>query len=254
MSSNNTNNANAKYNNNNNNNNPISNTTINNNANTNNTTNNQANTTNRNNIQIHIPSVNQSNTNTNNININTNTNSTSNSLMRNIKINQKQDTSFKKNDIKTAKYNIFTFLPLTILYQFNNYFNLYFLFSTIIFSIPQLITLDPSASITPFIMVIGINIIREGFEDYKKYKYDKLYNNSATLRLEKKVNNCNNEQREMLVQAQAQQQNNNKIKNYNTETQHIVENINNNNKNNLNNNDFYKERKWKDLEIGDIIK
>lgn len=77
-------------------------------------------------------------------------------------------------------------MPLSILYQFVNYFNIFFLVSTIIFSIPQLTSIDPSTMIVPFVLIIAIAVIREGFEDYKKAKYDKLYNNSIT---KKYINN-----------------------------------------------------------------
>ena len=95
----------------------------------------------------------------------------------------KKKNDFTSNEVRTSKYNLFTFLPLAILYQFDNYFNIFFLVSTVIFSIPQISSIEPSASIAPFSMVIAIAVIREGFEDYKKAKYDKLYNNSTTTQV-----------------------------------------------------------------------
>ena len=47
--------------------------------------------------------------------------------MRKILINQAGQKEFVDNTIKTAKYNWFTFFPLAVLYQFNNYFNIRFL-------------------------------------------------------------------------------------------------------------------------------
>ena len=76
---------------------------------------------------------------------------------------------------------------MSIFYQFANYFNFYFLVSTIIFSIPQVSSITPSASIGPFAVLILISIIREAFEDYKKSKYDKVYNNSKCLKYENGV-------------------------------------------------------------------
>lgn len=75
-------------------------------------------------------------------------------------------------------------MPLSIFYQFLNYFNLYFLVSTVIFSIPELSSIDPASSIGPFALVIMISVIREGVEDYKKAQYDRLYNNYDCTRVE----------------------------------------------------------------------
>jgi hypothetical protein len=74
---------------------------------------------------------------------------------------------FCTNSIKTAKYNIFTFLPLAIVYQFtSNYFNIFFLFTAIILSIKIISPMDPGVALGPFIFVIGISVVREGIEDY----------------------------------------------------------------------------------------
>jgi hypothetical protein len=85
--------------------------------------------------------------------------------MRKIRINSSQNKEYADNTIKTAKYNIFTFLPFAVLYQFNNYFNIYFLFTAIILAIKEISPLDPGSAIAPFIIVIAISVIREGIED-----------------------------------------------------------------------------------------
>jgi hypothetical protein len=74
---------------------------------------------------------------------------------------------FCTNSIKTAKYNIFTFLPLAIIDQFtSNYFNIFFLFTAIILSIKIISPMDPGVALGPFIFVIGISVVRAGIEDY----------------------------------------------------------------------------------------
>ena len=40
--------------------------------------------------------------------------------------------------------------------------------------------LDPFSAILPTLFVIGVSVVREGFEDYSRYKMDKLLNNSRT--------------------------------------------------------------------------
>lgn len=85
---------------------------------------------------------------------------------RKIHINSTNLNIFCSNVIKTAKYNWLTFLPLSIAYQFNNYFNIFFLFTAIILAIKVISPMDPGTAIGPFIVVILISVIKEGVEDY----------------------------------------------------------------------------------------
>jgi hypothetical protein len=59
-----------------------------------------------------------------------------------------------------------TFLPLAILNQFTNYFNIFFLFSATLLSIQVISQIGPGTSLGPFLFVLLISLIREGFEDY----------------------------------------------------------------------------------------
>ena len=85
---------------------------------------------------------------------------------RHIMINSPQMKEYVDNTIKTAKYNLLTFLPLAIVYQFNNYFNVFFLITAIILSIKEISPMDPAVAISPFLFVIGVSVIREGVEDW----------------------------------------------------------------------------------------
>ena len=49
-----------------------------------------------------------------------------------------KELMFKNNTISTTKYNLITFLPKALLYQFIRLANIYFLFMTIIQCIPIL--------------------------------------------------------------------------------------------------------------------
>lgn len=98
------------------------------------------------------------------------------------RINILGNNSYCSNTISTAKYNIFTFFPLSIMIQFASFFNIFFLFSAIMLSIPQLSPLNPLTTITPVVIVISFGIIREGIQDYKRHKYDKTYNNHTSLK------------------------------------------------------------------------
>ena len=84
--------------------------------------------------------------------------------------------NYPNNYIKTSKYTWYNFLPLTILFQFSRYANIYFLILTVIQCIPLISPYNPITSITPFLFVISVSIIREGIEDYSRHKQDKIEN------------------------------------------------------------------------------
>ncbi len=69
----------------------------------------------------------------------------------------------------------FTFLPLSILYQFNNYFNIFFLATAVLLSIPFLSPIEPATAMAPFCFVLLISVIRELVEDLVKINLYKFY-------------------------------------------------------------------------------
>jgi phospholipid-transporting ATPase len=83
----------------------------------------------------------------------------------------------KNNMIDTSKYNIFTFLPKALLYQFMRLANCYFLMIAIIQCIPSLSPLSPLTAIAPISFVIAVSLVREAFEDYNRHVYDTAMNN-----------------------------------------------------------------------------
>ena len=95
------------------------------------------------------------------------------------------ETEFMSNYIRTTKYTAITFLPLSLFYQFKRYANIYFLVAAILQSIPQISPLHPMSSIAPLVFVIALSMIREGYEDLKRYKSDVTTNGSKTKRYNK---------------------------------------------------------------------
>ena len=65
--------------------------------------------------------------------------------------------------------------------QFKTAFNWFFLIYNIIAVIPELSDLDPLAEISPFIVVLLLNLVKEAIEDYRKYKNDIKANNASVL-------------------------------------------------------------------------
>ena len=82
----------------------------------------------------------------------------------------------KSNKISTTKYNLFTFLPKSLIIQFARLPNIYFLATAIIQSIPIISPLASASAIFPLVFVLSVSMIRELVEDLSKNKYDKLNN------------------------------------------------------------------------------
>ena len=82
----------------------------------------------------------------------------------------------KSNKISTTKYNLFTFLPKSLIIQFARLPNIYFLATAVIQSIPIISPLSSASAIFPLVFVLSVSMIRELIEDLSKNKYDKLNN------------------------------------------------------------------------------
>ncbi|KAL4496106.1 hypothetical protein ABPG72_015528 [Tetrahymena utriculariae] len=91
-----------------------------------------------------------------------------------------KDMHFSSNFIKTSKYTVWNFFPLCLLLQFKRYANVYFLIIAILQSIPAISPLNPLSAWAPLVIVIGISMAREGYEDYQRYKSDLEMNSSTT--------------------------------------------------------------------------
>ena len=74
--------------------------------------------------------------------------------------------SFESNYVRTTKYTLWNFLPLSLLYQFKRFANLYFLLQAILNTIPEVSAMNPVSAYLPLIFVLGISMLREGLEDY----------------------------------------------------------------------------------------
>ena len=87
----------------------------------------------------------------------------------------------KDNTLTTTKYNIFTFIPKGLLYQFSRWVNIYFLFTAIIQSNPEISPLSSNTAIIPLVFVLGVSLIREAFEDLGRNTYDNINNEEEVI-------------------------------------------------------------------------
>ena len=95
--------------------------------------------------------------------------------------NNKIKFKHKDNQIVTAKYNFLTFLPKALFYQFKRVSTIYFVIIAILNMIPAISPLYSGSSLIPIVIVLTVSLIREGYEDYQRSKFDKSQNNILVI-------------------------------------------------------------------------
>ena len=89
---------------------------------------------------------------------------------------------FKNNSISTGKYNLVSFFPKGLYEQFRRVANLYFLSVAIISLFDTVSPIKPYTTWTPLTLVIGLSLIKEAIEDFKRHVQDRAQNTSPSER------------------------------------------------------------------------
>jgi len=97
---------------------------------------------------------------------------------RKILINSPQGITYKKNDISTAKYNLFTFIPKFLFEQFRRYANIFFLCIGLLQQIPGVSPTGKYVTIVPLFLILTITAVKEMVEDIKRHKADRKVNHT----------------------------------------------------------------------------
>ncbi|OCT99475.1 phospholipid-transporting ATPase VD [Xenopus laevis] len=88
--------------------------------------------------------------------------------------------AYKNNRIRTTKYTLLNFIPRNLFEQFHRAANLYFLFLVFLNWVPLVEAFQKEITMLPLVAVLTIIAIKDGLEDYRKYKLDKVINNILT--------------------------------------------------------------------------
>ncbi|CAF0881197.1 unnamed protein product [Brachionus calyciflorus] len=89
-------------------------------------------------------------------------------------LNYKQ--KFPKNVVRNQKYSIFTFIPIVLFQQFAVFLNLYFLVMALSQFIPSIRIGLLYTYWAPLAFVITVTMLREAYDDFKRYLRDKELN------------------------------------------------------------------------------
>ncbi|XP_074848817.1 phospholipid-transporting ATPase VD [Carettochelys insculpta] len=93
---------------------------------------------------------------------------------------EKVSKLYMNNRIRTTKYTLFNFIPRNLFEQFHRAANLYFLFLVVLNWVPLVEAFQKEITMLPLVVVLTIIAVKDGLEDYSKYKLDKQINNLLT--------------------------------------------------------------------------
>ncbi|XP_052173708.1 phospholipid-transporting ATPase 3 [Diospyros lotus] len=85
---------------------------------------------------------------------------------------------FRANSISTTKYHVLTFLPKGLFEQFRRVANLYFLMISILSSTP-VSPVSPITNVLPLSIVLFVSLVKEAWEDWKRFQNDMAINNNS---------------------------------------------------------------------------
>lgn len=85
------------------------------------------------------------------------------------------------NQIKTSKYTVLSFIPKNIFEQLHRFANLYFVAIVILNFFPVVNAFQPEVSLVPVCVILTVTAIKDAWEDFRRYKSDKVINNRESL-------------------------------------------------------------------------
>ncbi|NXI79139.1 AT10D ATPase, partial [Rhipidura dahli] len=93
---------------------------------------------------------------------------------------EKVSKLYMNNKIRTTRYTLLNFLPRNLFEQFHRIANLYFLFLVVLNWVPLVEAFQKEITMLPLVGVLTIIAVKDGLEDYSRYKMDKQINNLIT--------------------------------------------------------------------------
>lgn len=96
-------------------------------------------------------------------------------------VDPRRGFSYIDNSVRTSRYTIYDFFPKQLIFQFTRIGNFYFLCVGVPQTIPGLSTTGNFTTIVPLMVFVLLTIIKEGFDDYKRYRLDTVENSNAAM-------------------------------------------------------------------------
>uniref|UniRef100_A0A0G4FCQ6 P-type phospholipid transporter n=1 Tax=Chromera velia CCMP2878 TaxID=1169474 RepID=A0A0G4FCQ6_9ALVE len=86
-----------------------------------------------------------------------------------------------RNDVRTTKYTLLTWIPTSLFYQFRRSANIYFLVITVLTFLP-FSPKHPASQAATFGFVVLFAVLKDGYEDWRRRKQDQKENMARTRR------------------------------------------------------------------------
>jgi len=83
---------------------------------------------------------------------------------------------YANNFTRTTKYTLLTYLPKSLFEQYRRLANIYFT-AVAALSLTEYSPVRPWTTWTPLVIVMGVSMVKEGIEDYRRYRADREVNN-----------------------------------------------------------------------------
>ena len=96
-------------------------------------------------------------------------------------IDHRKGRPYVPNTIRTSRYTVWDFVPKQIFFQFTRLANFYFLCVGVPQTVPGLSTTGNVTTILPLMFFVLLTIIKEGYDDWKRHRLDKIENANLTM-------------------------------------------------------------------------
>ncbi|EON96401.1 putative phospholipid-transporting atpase 1 protein [Phaeoacremonium minimum UCRPA7] len=91
-------------------------------------------------------------------------------------VDERRGHAYISNAIRTARYSVIDFFPKQLWFQFTRLGNFYFLCVGVPQTVPGLSTTGNVTTILPLMFFVLLTIVKEGYDDYKRHRLDKVEN------------------------------------------------------------------------------
>ncbi|XP_045580165.1 LOW QUALITY PROTEIN: phospholipid-transporting ATPase VB [Salmo salar] len=88
---------------------------------------------------------------------------------------------FPGNSIKTTKYSFWFFIPMNLWERFHRFANVYFVGLALLNFVPAVEAFQPEVALIPICVILTLTALKDGWEDYRRYRSDRRINHTPCL-------------------------------------------------------------------------
>lgn len=104
-------------------------------------------------------------------------------------IDERRGRPYVSNAIRTSRYTLYDFLPKQVIFQLSRVANFYLLCVGVPQMIPGISTTGNYTTIIPFLFFVALMVSKEGFDDWRRHRLDKVENARKARVLKKAAGN-----------------------------------------------------------------